>query len=261
MMKDIMMLAMSAAMLIACGCKTEEESNEIAEVTCSNVVAVVVGVENGWAGSCPGALKDTQSFKSIMSEITPNITVLADKAATVEAVKSTLSKHAAQAEHLVFFYSGHGGQRHFSDTHDEADGQDEFLCLYDTYMRDDDVWSIISQAKGRVTCVFDCCHSATMFKAPAKFSFSSYAKKSSNMMRAGDKQVSILVWSGCPDDTYSYGSSLGGMLTNTLKKNWKNGITYRELWSKIKADKELASMEDSQETVIGEDFRDREAFK
>ena len=75
------------------------------------------------------------------------------------------------------------------------------------------------------------------------------------------EQVSMLCWSGCPDDTFSYGSDRGGEFTNTLLEKFKRGQTYKELWEKIVEDKSLQEFEIVQETVVGGDFRDREAFR
>ena len=80
--------------------------------------------------------------------------------------------------------------------------------------------------------------------------------------RNGKKgQVSMLCWSGCPDDTFSYGSDGGGEFTNTMLEKFKRGQTYKELWEKIAEDKSLQAFEIVQETVVGRDFRDREAFR
>lgn len=73
--------------------------------------------------------------------------------------------------------------------------------------------------------------------------------------------VNMLCWSGCPDNTYSYGSSDGGEFTNTLLAYFSKSDTYAQLWDKIKSDKSLKKAEIVQETVIGEDFRSMKVFR
>jgi hypothetical protein len=68
-------------------------------------------------------------------------------------------------------------------------------------------------------------------------------------------------WSGCPDDTYSYGSSTGGQFTNTLLKYYKASMTYDELWKKIEDDKSLKAYETVQRTIMGTDFSKLPVFR
>ena len=118
---------------------------------------------------------------------------------------------------------------------------DEYLCLYDGAMMDDEVWSIISKSRGRVMCIFDCCHSATMFQSleaesgtyefkPSPFTF---RKLSGPMVQAN---VNLLVWSGCPDSDYSYGDDDGGVLTNAIAKAYKPSRTYDDVWERASKD-------------------------
>ena len=61
--------------------------------------------------------------------------------------------------------------------------------------------------------------------------------------------------------THTHGSEDGGQLTNALLKHFDAMLTYKQLWSKVKSDKQLKQFEDVQETVIGSDFRDMRVFK
>ena len=72
---------------------------------------------------------------------------------------------------------------------------------------------------------------------------------------------SMLCWSGCPDDTYSYGSSSGGQFTNAIFRHFNEKLTYQELWDKIKNDKTLRAYENPQSTVIGCGFDGKEIFR
>ena len=72
----------------------------------------------------------------------------------------------------------------------------------------------------------------------------------------------LLCWSGCPDDTYSYGSKEGGFFTSTLMNHWKPGISYEQLWKSISADESLKSAQYCQQTLLGGGWNfKKEAFK
>lgn len=134
---------------------------------------------------------------------------------------------------VILYYSGHGGQNYYGDS-SEADGKDEYLCLYDCGLLDNTIWNTISQGKN-VMLIFDCCHSETMYRAPT---FKRVA------MCGARNSVNMLCWSGCPDSTYSYGSATGGEFTNSLLRNFTGTETYSELWKKISSDKVLKSYEE-----------------
>lgn len=255
-MKTLIAMMAAAAMLFN-GCKdigsgpSPSQGGEPASLPSTAVVCI--GVENGWAGACPGAAVDAKRMAKLLKLQAGNAKLLLDKDATVNSVKAALSD-AVKSDFTVVFYSGHGGQDTHGDS-SEADGKDEFMCLYDAPLYDNDIWRILSKGK-RVVLICDCCHSATMYRT-ALFSSKSKMMKSSK----DSSQVQMLCWSGCPDNTYSYGSDEGGWLTNTLLKYFDATLTYQELWSKVKSDKALKRYEDVQETVIGTDFRNLKIFK
>ena len=221
----------------------------------ANVCAVVVGMENSrFAGSCPGAKYDSDRMYKLLSQYTKSIVLLQDSAATRAAIVSAMKKGIeSSADGLfVFYYSGHGGSEPFPDTGiEETDGSDEYLCPYDTYLRDNEIWSIISKSKGRVFIIGDCCHSRTCFRAP-QMTLRYAIPLAATWTESG--AISMQCWSGCPDNTYSYGSADGGKFTNTLLKYFKDGMTYDALWQKIEADRDLRRFEEVQRTLIGKTF-------
>lgn len=214
-----------------------------------NMGVVIVGMEKSQvAGNCPGSFKDHMVMGDILSIYTDNIVKLANENATKSAVTAALTDAIAKYEFVVFYYSGHGGGQKFDNTGpEEVDNQDEFLCFYDAFMLDNEVWSIISKSKGRVFLIFDCCHSETMFKSP-QFTF----KKALKCMRSsrGDN-FQMLCWSGCPDNTYSYGSPAGGMFTNVIAEYMMLSSTYQQLWDKVSTDKGLLKSQTPKQTIIG----------
>ena len=260
-MKPILPIILSAlSALLICGCKTTDDGNP--EQKSTNTYAVVVGMENSqFAGSCPGAGYDADRLYKLISCYTPNIVLYKDSKATRATVVSALKKAVEQAgEGLVIFcYSGHGGSDPFPNTGiEETDGKDEYLCLWDTYMRDNEIWSIISQSKGRIFLYFDCCHSQTMYRNPC---FKISPPLSWDHTINEQQSFSMLCWSGCPDDTYSYGASNGGQFTNALLRHFDDKKSYEYIWNEIKADRILKSYENPQSTALGDGFKGKAIFR
>ena len=241
------------------GCKNTEEE---AVTKTNDTYAVVVGMEQSrLAGSCPGAGYDAERMKTMLQKYTSNVVYLRDATATKTAVASALRNAVARAGAglVVFYYSGHGGSDPFPYTGaEEIDGRDEYLCLYDTYMRDNEVWEIIKTSKGRFFFICDACHSETMWRAPG---FKITPPLSFDHTVEGEYPFSMLCWSGCPDSDYSYGASSGGQFTNALLRHFSASKTYECLWNELKNDKTLRSFENPQSTEIGNGFIGKPIFK
>lgn len=225
-----------------------------------NAAAVVIGMEySTFAGACPGALKDSQRMFKLWSAYTDNIVLFNDMNATKSAVVAALKNAIDNYELVYIYYSGHGGSGSYNAQ--EVDGKDEFLCLYDAPLVDDAIWEIISKSKGRVFLMFDCCHSQTMFRSNTiDFSGSRFRAKKKlwakkNKARSEvinvDSGLKMLCWSGCPDDTVSYGSSAGGMFTNSMLDKFRFYETYAGMWKKVSTDRTLLRAEKPQQTIIG----------
>lgn len=255
--------------LFVCGCiqdcgggNNPSTNDTVVNVNTTATYAVVIGMENSrFAGACPGAKLDSDRMYSLISKYAQNTALLQDDKATRESVRSAIETAVAKSENGLFilYYSGHGGSDPFPDTGiEETDGKDEYLCLYDNYFRDNEVWSLISKCKGRVFLLFDCCHSRTQFR-----------DTNITLLRAiplsttwhEDGILPMQCWSGCPDDTYSYGASTGGQFTNTLLKYFKDTMTYEGLWKKIESDSSLKQYEIVQRTIMGKDFSDHLMFR
>lgn len=129
-----------------------------------NASAVVVGVENGFAGRCDGSLKDAADMAETLRPYSSDLTTLKDKQATASAVVAAMEK-AVRSDLAIIYFSGHGGSQPSADEF-ETDGRDEFICCYDAGVVDDRIWEVVRKAKGRVFLIFDCCHSETMFRSP-----------------------------------------------------------------------------------------------
>lgn len=233
-----------------------------------------VGMESSQRfGSCPGCEIDAKSLDSLMKLFGYKGEVLISGQATKETVVGKLKdgiERTSEDGLFLFFYSGHGGQEYLGGKEpDGSDGMDEYLCLYDTHMLDDEIWDIVSKCKGRVFLYFDACHSATMYRSVGKsvnpdvgvdvvvqksvkalgfndvenedmvrssgFTFRPYRFVKARAMESGDmKPLRMLCWSGCKESQYSYGGNRGGVMTSSLMKNWKSGISYSLLWGRTR---------------------------
>ena len=210
-----------------------------------NASVVVIGVENGFAGKCDGALKDATDMTETLRPYSSNLTTLKDKQATASAVIAAMEK-AVRSDLAIIYFSGHGGSQPSTDDF-ETDGRDEFICCYDTGVTDNRIWEVVCMAKGRVFFIFDCCHSETMFRTPGM----TFLSKASVMTKSG-AQPRMLCWSGCPDSSYSYGSSSGGEFTKALRKYALNDRTYSQVWKKVSSDETLKRHQTVKFTKIGD---------
>lgn len=205
----------------------------------SHTAAVVIGVEKGKYGSCPGAIADSSRMKNLLRDYTKDVTLLQNNQATRAAVSVALSKGASK-DLLIVYYSGHGGQAGRGDS-SEADGKDEYLCLYDGALYDNDIWKVVNMAK-RTFLIFDCCHSETMYRA---------IEARTAQVRAAGEGPTMLCWSGCPDNTYSYGDVDGGKFTNAFMKAFDRRMTYGQVWTRLSNDAGLKSYQTPRKTQIG----------
>ena len=217
---------------------------------------VTVGVENGYAGACPGSTLDCTRMTTLLKPYATKLVAYKNKNATKASVVAAIQE-GVKHELFIFYYSGHGGSTKAYLDADEDDGRDEYLCLYDKALIDNDIWAMLQKSKGREVMIFDCCHSKTMFKLP----FARAVAPSKDGRTARAATPNLLVWAGCPDETYSYGNENGGELTNTLRKYFNKNHTYDSLWAAIEADKDLKKFEEAQRTKLGADFGSLPVFK
>lgn len=243
-------------------------------------------------GACPGCALDASRLSGLLDGLGYKGDTLVSDRATKAKVVSLLKKGIADTKEdglFLFLYSGHGGQEALGGQEpDGADQEDEYLCLYDAHMLDDEIWEIVSHCKGRVFLYFDACHSATMYRSvgselkvsagqePVAKALSADMVKSSGFtlrpekfskaraMSAGAKSEApkILCWSGCKESEYSYGSDRGGELTLAVVSNWKKGISYGDLWNKASSKVNSAmKTQNPVQTSIGGFSVETEAFK
>ena len=218
----------------------------------SKKYALIVGVEFSKWGTCAGSNRDSDTMLGLIKQYVDgsHIVKLNNGQATTIAVRKALKEQIAKVPEdglLIFAYSGHGGQTpKKSNASNETDGKDEFLCLYDGYILDDELWTIFGECKGRILFIVDACHSGTMYRLPSepidenlddaenripleKPFFARFENARSSHRR--------LVISGCGEETVSWGdSSQGGVLTSSLKRAFDKCLTYKEWWNKTRID-------------------------
>jgi hypothetical protein len=294
-----MKMAVIAAALLAGCVKTGANVPQISTGSDVKASYLVVGMEHsGRFGDCPGCELDARRITNmIKSQGYSGETLVSDKATKSDVVKKLKAGIESTPEDglFMFFYSGHGGQEYLGGKEpDGSDRQDEYLCLYDTYMMDDEIWDIVSKCRGRVFLYFDACHSATMYRSvkselaakkdPRKasalavnpdevekmiqrakgFTFrpEKFIKASAMVLEGARPSARILCWSGCEEAEYSYGGKKGGTLTICMLANWKSGITYDALWSKTRANVlEYQPGQHPVQTVVGDFQKSAEAFR
>ena len=185
----------------------------------------------------------------------PNCTykVLQDHNATTYNVKSALQS-AINDELAILYFSCKSLQLESTDQ-DEIDDLDECLQLYDGILRDNEIWEIISQAKGRVFIIFDTSNSSSMFK--------SSMANNIQLMNIDNKETSslnITCWSACLDNEVLPEKGTGGKLTTYLYyKYYTKELTYQQVFDKIL--KSLSHKQNINKTVIGEDFSNKSMFR
>lgn len=227
------------------------EAKDVCQTTDrSKKFAVIVGMESSKWGSCPGSDKDSTVMLGLVSQYTDNIVKMNNRQGTVSAVRKALEEQIAKVPEdglFIFTYSGHGGQYNKSSSaKDETDGRDEFLCLYDGALIDNDLWEIFSKCQGRVLFIVDACHSSTMYRLPSEEVDEELDDAENRLPIAGPfmgrfenvrAAIRLLCISGCGEETVSWGDAVnGGVLTSSMKRVFNKCLTYREWWNKFKAD-------------------------
>lgn len=291
------MLILAAAIVAGCTNGTNPTPEPSVSAPAVHATYLCVGMESSSRfGPCPGCKKDAESLSSLMSEKFgySGTTLISEKATKRAVVQKLVEGISSTPEDgmFLFFYSGHGGQEYLNgDEPDGADSADEYLCLYDTYMLDDEIWSIVSTCRGRVFLYFDACHSATMYRSvssdlrvksqdpnvavalgvPANdmvrsggFTFRPESFVTCRPMSADGKGgVSILCWSGCKESEFSYGGNGGGVLTKSVVGSWKPGRTYGALWDEaVRRVKSSQPNQNPVQSFVGCGFTtQKEAFK
>lgn len=225
--------SIALAALLAFGCSTaqngvqpvaEQPVYAAAPITGIVARALVVGMlQSRFAGPCPGADVDADIAAALFSDHGIAVTRLADAECTRAAALSAIGTQicgASPGSLLVLFWSGHGGQQPDLNG-DETDGLDEYLCPDDEPLLDDDLAAAFDTVPAGVRClaIFDTCNAGTMARR---------ALRTPRFVNQRSFRASMIVFAGCADGKYSYGSAQGCIWTTAIIDAWRDGISYRD---------------------------------
>ncbi|CCW69383.1 unnamed protein product [Phytomonas sp. Hart1] len=229
--------------------------------TCGRVRALLIGINYfGSEGELGGCINDVVTMLKTLERIQFPITeccILVDdpgfQGSMGYPTRENITKYMAWLTHdarpgdvLFFHYSGHGGQCEAED--DSFENYDQCLIPVDfdtagSILDNDLFYLLVSPLPSgcRMTCIFDCCHSASMLDLP--FSFVATRDMSSGRQGYTMKCVrnnnfshgDVVMFSGCTDsgtssDVHNPGSDAGGAATqaftwaliNTTNLNFMN---------------------------------------
>lgn len=223
-------------------------------------LALCTGINNypGSGNDLQGCLNDAgDASAKLMSLFGYDFEIMADERVTRPNMENKiihLSEIAKDNDHVVIGYSGHGTYG-VDENHDEEDGYDEALYLYDGVWYDDRIRGLLNlfRPKVHLVCIFDSCFSDTVSDLNVMKSRSLvYAKSKfvktyfpplgiirrkpflSNFRRASGGEVGIYA---CSDNESAYDAYINGRYNGAFSFHfWRaveSGVTYQNLSDKI----------------------------
>lgn len=181
--------------------------------------------------------------------------VLKDHNATVNNVKAALT--CAMEKELAIVYFSCKAKQFSTDDPTETDGLDEALVLYDGLFLDNEIWSILNTAKGRVFLIFDTSYAASMFKSTLNESPTDSI--ANGFLPENTSNVNMVCWAACNEDEVVKERSIGSKMTNTFYFKENPWYSYDMIFNKMQ--KTLDGKQNIKKIVIGEDFSDRTIFR
>lgn len=224
--------------------------------------AFIVGINyKGTNNELYGCINDAENMRNyLLSQGYTVIKLISDDTEEKPTKSNILNglnwlvENSTENDSLFFHYSGHGTNT-IDLSGDEIDGLDEAICPLDLMnypssseglIIDDDIYKIFNQAKGKIFCVFDCCHSGTIMDL--KYNYKQINENIMNVVKCNNqgnnekKDTSktspfILCISGCRDNQTSADTvmkntpqgALSGILLEILNSRNKEYISYKTL--------------------------------
>lgn len=230
-----------------------------------------IGTQNELRGCINDAINMKNFIKSeygftddeiiLMTEVSENPERIPTKKNVLKAFEwltkgeSVVVGELPQAERLFLHYSGHGS--HVKDTSgDEKDGQDEVICLLDSFLLDDDLRKYLVEPlnpASKLTAIFDCCHSGTVLDLKYNYGVNTVISRDGKSKTSfsididnnyADSRGEVVCISGCLDtqysaDAYINGKSQGALTFSILEAHKKlkflgSGVKCRDLLQSIR---------------------------
>jgi hypothetical protein len=162
--------ALPLAMIMLAGCASTQPQPapvdtqiiEYGEIAADGVHrrSISIGVLTDSEGlECPGADIDAYATFDWCAHMDRR-TLILDQSATIANVTAQIQANAqgmSSNDLLCIFVSSHGTTRP-DESGDEANGQDEGVCMYDGVWWDDDIWLVLQHLPCRVFIFSDTCH-------------------------------------------------------------------------------------------------------
>ncbi|KPA86073.1 metacaspase putative (MCA5) [Leptomonas pyrrhocoris] len=214
--------------------------------TGGRVRALFIGINyTGTGNALRGCVNDVRSMLGTLQQIQfpiseccilvddtsfPNFTALPTRENIIKYML-WLTHDLRPGDVLFLHYSGHGGQT--KSTHDSQEEYDQTMIPLDHQQNgsilDDDLFLMLVAPLPpgvRMTCVFDCCHSATMLDLPFSYIAPRHSGTREQMMQVRRDNFSngdVIMFSGCTDEGTSADVHGGGGTANgaaTLAFTW-----------------------------------------
>lgn len=180
-------------------------------------------------------VNDANDMANLFKSKGVEVTLLIDKEATYKNVYNALEEAILSDSVVLFSQSSHGTQIYDIDG-DELDGNDEAFVMYDTttsfknILTDDDIVQLINLTDKCVELWLDCCHSGTGQRLLSSKEVCRYMpnpnledfrlKEVSKLKTLAKENKSVILWSGCKSNQYSYESDTNGAFTRA----WLNAF-------------------------------------
>lgn len=237
---------------------------------------------NNYPGSSSdlnGCINDLKDVKTFISAVFPGkftYEEFKDSEVTRQKFRDEVKNHilaAVSGDKILIHYSGHGTYGYDAD-HDEADGYDEALYLYDGPFWDDEFRLILDLIPDGVDVIIalDSCFSFGATKNSPKYIKNKFvkiqdikpnAKKRKSILRGDD--VNYVLYSGCQERQTSADAYINGRYNGAFTYYWLRALsdtkTYMQ-WGTdtqalIKATKEYEQIPG---ILMGERFKNKAIF-
>jgi hypothetical protein len=241
--------------------------------------AVCVGINDypGSANDLYGCINDARDWGDYLAGRGFEVKIILDAQATKQNIKNELSDlifTSVAGDVIVFTYSGHGTNV-LDYGHDEIDGYDEALYVYDGVLRDDELRIILDSILPSVSLVIICdsCFSGTVTRVRGATNRPKFYRTDSalplctrsNKFLLPEENMPEMLLSACSDEEFAFDALIddkyNGAFTAAALKLIKASpdMTYREFASRIRG--VLPSKDYQQTPQIEGNYMDTKLFR